>query len=202
MLTRFLWTRELFPLGLSQRQYLDMLLAIVEETKEASAFQNLFEFHRKLGDNALFLTGLFPAAIGRRGFGRRRPLASSALNQIYYVDFGRRNYRLAARHELAEWTGQRPVLTRLADHFVVYKEALNEMAERYVMGFDMNLIADKMLDSINRYRRTGDQRHLEDARKYAAILRIDRGAFPRLFRRRPRFALLPETPSRRDDFGA
>ena len=195
MLTRFLWTREMFPLGLSQQQYLDTLVAILQETKEATAFQNLFEFHRKLGDNSLFLTGLFPAALGRRSFGRRRGTTSPTLNQAYHVDFGRRNYHQAADHELAEWTGQRPVLAKLSEHFAVYVDALNEMAERYIMGFDMNLIADKMLDSINRYRRSGDQRHLDDARKYAAILQVDRGAFPRLFRRRPRFALLPERPS-------
>lgn len=56
----------------------------------------------------------------------------------------------------------------------------------------MNLIADKMLDSFNRFRRTGDDRHLENARKYAAILHVDRAGFPSLWRlrRRPRAALL------------
>lgn len=196
MLNRYLWTRELFPVGLSRQQYLDMLTLVIEETKETSAFQNLFEFHRKLGDNALFLTGLFPVAINRRSSSRRRWwVATPALNRARYVDFGRRNYHLAADHELAEWTGQRPVLSKLSEHFEVYMDALNEMADRYVMGFDMNIITDKFLDSINRYRRTGEERYLDDARKYAALLKIDRGAFSRLYRRRPRFALLPDKPS-------
>ena len=81
-------------------------------------------------------------------------------------------------------------MSKLSAYFGVYMDALNEMGERYILGFDMNLIADKMLDCFNLYRRTGDPRALENARKYASILRVDRSAFPRLFRRRPRFALL------------
>ena len=51
------------------------------------------------------------------------------------------------------------------------------------MGFDLHLIADKMLDCFNRYRRTGDDRYLQDARRYAAILKIDPEAFPSLMKR-------------------
>jgi hypothetical protein len=199
MLTRFLWTREMFPLGLSQRHYLDMLAAIVQEMESANAFQNLFEFHRKLGDNALFLTGLFPAAIGRRTWRRRWFAAAPKLDRAHYVAFGQRNYMEAAQHDLAGWTGQRPTLTRLSEHFPTYVDALNEMSVRYVMGFDMRIIADKMLDSINRYRRTGDQKYMEDASKYAALLKLDRGALAAAFRRRPRYALLPDPAREQGD---
>jgi len=66
-------------------------------------------------------------------------------------------------------------------------DALNEVSERYVLGFDLNLIADKMLDNFNLYRRTGEDRYLENARRYAAILKLDEGRFPALYRRvRPR----------------
>jgi hypothetical protein len=192
MLTRFLWTREMFPLGLSPHHYLDMLSLILQEMESANAYQNLFEFHRKLGDNALFLTGLFPAAIGRRTRRRRWFTATPKLDQARYVSFGQSNYLAAAHHDLAGWTGQRPTLTRLSEHFGTYMGALNEMSERYIMGFDLRLIADKMLDSINLYRRTGDERHRENASKYAALLKLDRGALAAAFRRRPRYTLLNE----------
>jgi len=52
-----------------------------------------------------------------------------------------------------------------------------------VTGFDFNLIADKMLDRFNLYRRTGDERHREEARRYAALLRLDSRRFPALYRR-------------------
>jgi hypothetical protein len=62
-------------------------------------------------------------------------------------------------------------------------EALSEISERYILGFDMNVIADKLLDNFNLYRRTGEQRYLENARKYAAILKVDGTSFPKLFQR-------------------
>ena len=55
------------------------------------------------------------------------------------------------------------------------------MSERYIVGFDMELIADKMLDNFNRYRETGEERSLDQARRYASLLRIDRQRFSSLF---------------------
>ena len=92
---------------------------------------------------------------------------------------------MAAEHELAEDTQQRETLAKLASHFEVYLEALNEMSERYLMGFDMQLITDKMLDSINQYRQTGEERWLRDAGRYAAILKVDPDALASLKKRRP-----------------
>ena len=68
----------------------------------------------------------------------------------------------------------------------VFYDALNEMSERFIMGFDMHLIADKLLDNFNLYRRTGDEQYLSNARKYAAILKVDRASFPAIFRRASR----------------
>jgi hypothetical protein len=98
----------------------------------------------------------------------------------YFSTVGRRYYEMAAGHELAEWVSLRKTLQRLAQFFDVYVEALNEMSGRYVMGMDMNLLADKMLDAFNRYRETKDPRHLETARKYAALLKLDGRRWPAL----------------------
>ena len=87
-------------------------------------------------------------------------------------------YLMASRHDLAEDTRQRDTLAKLAEHFELYADALSEMSERYILGFDMNLVADKMLDCINRYRQTGDERQLTNARRYAALLRLDPGRVP------------------------
>ncbi|MBI2911232.1 MAG: hypothetical protein HYY05_03755, partial [Chloroflexi bacterium] len=120
-----------------------------------------------------------------RSSGRlRRAPDLPLVDQSYYVTFGKRYYRLAASHELAEEIQQRPVLEKLSNFFEVYMQALTEMSERYIMGFDMQLIADKMLDNFNLYRRTGDEHYLDNARKYAALLKVDRASFPRLWRHR------------------
>ena len=191
MLSRYLYVRELFPLvdasGRPQTLYFSDVL---EEMQSGPArFQNLFEACRRYADNALFLSGMFPQCWRR---GRRRALpagrqgrsgVSPSADRGYYVSTGKTCYRMAADHELAEFTRQRPTLLKLSGYFEVYLDALNELSERYVTGFDFNLIADKMLDRFNLYRRTGDERHREEARRYAALLRLDSRRFPALYRR-------------------
>jgi hypothetical protein len=184
LLDTYLYTRELFPPGpdgTPQRMYFSDML---DEHKTATRFQNMFEAYRKYGDNALFVTGVFPQSLSRR-----RPYGRSALRRRpargvdagYYVSTGKTMYRMAADHELAEHTAQRETLEKLSAYFEIYMDALNEMSERYILGFDMDLIADKMLDNFNRYRESGEERYLTNARRYAAILRVDRQRFPSLF---------------------
>ena len=165
MLMRFLWSRELVRFN----QRYDFLYALLEEIKDRGRFQNLFEASRHMADNALFVTGVFPAA--RPG---RRRRALPRFDRGHFVEMGRKYYRLAAEEQLAELVGQRVVLSKLSERFEFYMEALGEMSERYIMGFDMDIVADKMLDAMNLYRVTGDEQHMETARKYAALLRVDR----------------------------
>jgi hypothetical protein len=47
------------------------------------------------------------------------------------------------------------------------------MSERYIMGVDAGVIADHMLDGLNRVRATHDKAALDAARRYAALLDID-----------------------------
>ena len=182
LLDRYLYTRELFPVARGGHLSLYYLSDLLRETQQMTHVQNLFEAYRKYGDNSLVVTGVFPRALRRR---RRRGWGTPVafVDRSYYVTTGKRFYHLAARHELAEATQQRGLLEKLSRYFEIYLDALNEMSERYIMGFDLNLIADKMLDSFNQYRRTGDDRYLQDARRYAAILKIDPEAFPSLMKR-------------------
>ena len=151
-------------------------------------YQNMFEAWRAYADNALFMTGVFPQSMRPRRAPRgavRRRASRQGIDAGYYVSTGKTMYRMAAGHELAEDTQQRVTLEKLGRYFEVYADALNEMSERYIMGFDMELIADKMLDNFNRYRESRDEAdasmYLTNARRYAAILRLDRERFPSLF---------------------
>jgi len=194
MLTRYLFTRELFPIAHGSRRTIMYLSDLLEETRRPGSvhFQNLFEAYRKFADNSLFIVGVFPQSLRRN---RRAGRGLGAfVDRSYFTTNGKTYYRLAAQHDLAELTQQRETLEKLSAYFDIYSEALQEMSERYVMGFDMNLIADKMLDNFNLYRRTGDQHYLENARKYAALLKIDQGRFPALFRRRSRPVILEGPP--------
>jgi hypothetical protein len=191
LLDRYLYTRELFSANSEGKLSLLYLSDLLQQTQQLTRFQNLFEAYRKYGDNSLFVTGIFPSALRRRR-GRR----ASFVDRAYYVSTGKTFYGMAAKHDLAESTQQRELLQKLSAYFEVYMDALNEMSERYILGFDLPLIADKMLDSFNRYRQTGEERHLQDARRYAAILKLDPGAFPSLLKRRPKLLPPPaDTPS-------
>ncbi len=195
LLERYLDARELFPAAGQGRFSVYYLSDLLRETERPGHVQNLFEAYRRCGDNSLFVTGVFPKALRRPRRGRSR--AHIALvDRSYYVATGKRFDRLAARHELAESIQQRELPEELSEYFEVYRVALNEMSERYIMGFDLHLIADKMLDSFNQYRRTGEDRFLQNARRYAAILRVDAEAFPSLLKRgRPRGRLLRPQPA-------
>jgi hypothetical protein len=143
-----------------------------DTSQPGGPFKTLFEAYRTYGDNALFISGLFPGSLGRkRGAGRMG--GSVFADQSYYSTVGRRYYGMAAGQDLAQQTRQRDILQRLAGFFDVYVEALNEMSDRYVMGIDVRLITDKMLDAFNRYRETEDDEHLANAQKYASLLKLD-----------------------------
>ena len=43
-------------------QRYDFLYSLLEEIKDRQRFQNLFEASRRMADNALFVTGVFPTA--------------------------------------------------------------------------------------------------------------------------------------------
>ena len=190
LLDRFLYARELFPMSQGGRPSLFYLSDLLRETQQLRHFPNLFEAYRKYGDNSLFVTGVFPRSLRRRRGGRRGPPVAF-VDKGYYVSTGKRFYDLAAQQDLAESTQQRALLEKLAAYFEVYMDALSEMSERYIMGFDLELIADKMLDNFNRYRRTGEDRYLQNARRYAAVLQVSPDTFPSLMQHiRPREHLL------------
>jgi len=183
MLGRYLYMHELFPMAGGGNHSLYYFSDILSQMEQGSSdFQNRYEVFRKYGDNALFIAGIFPRSLRRHRPGRLG--GSRLVDTSYYVSTGKASYRLAAEHDRAEFIQQRFTLFKLSEYFEVYMDALNEMSERYILGFDMNLIADKLLDNFNLYQRSGDEHYLDNALKYAAVLRIDEQRFPALFRQR------------------
>lgn len=180
MLETCLLTDQLFPPGDDGRPHRMYFSDMLDAEKQPPGVANVFEAYRKYADGALFLSGVFPSSL-RPAPCHATPLrrrAAPGIDAAYYVTTGKAMYRMAARDGHATCTHQPDTLSKLADHFEVYVDALNEMSERYIMGFDMRLIADKMLDGFNRYRASREEQHLASGRRYAAILRIDREQFP------------------------
>ncbi len=178
MMERYLQTGEM-ALGPSGG-HIPYLSDLMEETAHPSGtFQNLFEAYRRYGDNALFISGVFPESLGRKRRGGRMG-GAPLVDRQFFVAVGKQYYGLAASQDLAQRVQQRGTLQRLSSFFDVYVDALNEMSGRYVMGMDMQLLADRMLDAFNRYRQTRDIAYLETARKYAALLKLDGHQWPAL----------------------
>lgn len=92
---------------------------------------------RRIGDIALFTTGLFPDAVLR---GPRLPLGAALEASRFrrrrrledYEEEGRRFYRMAADQLSASHPMLSQVLTRLADEFTAARKPLNVLSERYV----------------------------------------------------------------------
>ncbi|MBF6599652.1 MAG: hypothetical protein IVW36_03980 [Dehalococcoidia bacterium] len=184
LLARYLYARELYaPSADGETTPKTLYFSDALAQHEGGGATDRFGAYRRYADTALFLSGVFPPRAparprrGRKAL-QRRP---AGIDQGYYVTTGKRMYRLAAHEDAADRTRQRETLLKLAEYFELYVDALNEMSERYILGFDLDLITDKMLDSFNRYRQTGDARALEHARVYASILCLDQGRFPALF---------------------
>ncbi len=92
---------------------------------------------RRIGDIALFTTGLFPDAVLR---GPRLPLRATPESSRFsrrrrledYEEEGRRFYRMAADRFSASHPRLAQVLVRLADEFTAARKPLNVLSERYV----------------------------------------------------------------------
>ncbi len=180
MLERYVLAGELSIGGAANGHYIAYMSDLMEETAHPTgAFQNRFELYKKYGDNSLFISGVFPESFGRKRSGSMMG-GSALVDQQYFSTVGPKYYNLAANEDLAEFAKLRTTMLRLARHFDIYVEALNEMSDRYVMGMDMRIIADKMLDAFNRYRESRDPVHLETARKYAALMKLDGKQWPAL----------------------
>ncbi len=97
----------------------DLLLAL----REANPTQAFF-LRARLGDHALFLTGIFHESIERRRVRRGAPGCS------FYEAMGRESYRAVAQHEVARHRGLTDVFTGLAEQFHEVRLALNQLADR------------------------------------------------------------------------
>ncbi|HEX5830244.1 MAG TPA: hypothetical protein VFY16_04625 [Gemmatimonadaceae bacterium] len=77
-----------------------------------------------LGNYSLWLSGVFPDWIEHRRWRRGGP------DLEYFEEIGRRGYRLAAAHRLAEEHGLHQLYAAAADRFEVLRVALNDVSDR------------------------------------------------------------------------
>jgi hypothetical protein len=100
-------------------------LAEIAEDLDTADARRAFLVRAHLGNYALWLSGLFPDMIESRRWRRGGP------GLDYYEELGRRGFRLAADHRLAEQHGLAPVYATAAERFAVLRVALNTLSDRY-----------------------------------------------------------------------
>ena len=100
------------------------LAEIAEDLDDADA-RRAFLVRAHLGNYALWMSGLFPDHIESRRWRRGGP------GLDYYEELGRRGFRLAADHRLAEQHGLAPLYATAAERFALLRVALNRVSDRY-----------------------------------------------------------------------
>jgi hypothetical protein len=109
-----------FPNQRLPLEYMVDMLAALQSADETTAFH----VRTHIGNQSLFLTGVFPDHIRHRANRRGAP------NLRYYQELGRASFRLASDHRLAERYEVSNVLATLAEEFDLARRALNDLADR------------------------------------------------------------------------
>lgn len=101
----------------------DSLVRLLEDVDDPDARRS-FLVRAHLGNYALWISGLFPDRIEHRRWRRGGP------DLEYYEEMGRRGYRLAADHRLAEQHGLSVLYDAAAERFALLRTALNAVSDR------------------------------------------------------------------------
>lgn len=102
------------------------LVDLIESARRARDARAAFAMEARIGDVALFLTGVFPDAIyHRQTYGRRLP------GLEYYEAVGRSGYHSAAQHPPPRHAELAQVLALLASRFSALRKALNDLSDTY-----------------------------------------------------------------------
>lgn len=102
------------------------LVDLLESVRRARDPQTAFALEARIGDVALFLTGVFPDAIyHRQTYGRRLP------GLDYYEAIGRSGYRSAAQHPPPRHGELADLLEFMASEFRFLRRALNDLSDTY-----------------------------------------------------------------------
>jgi len=166
LLEAYIDARRLYPPDERGRPRTLYFSDMLDPEKVPADEPDVYEGYRRYADSALFLAGVFSPSLRPKARARssmRRRTAAPAVDAAYYTSTGKRMYAMASQHHHRECAHAPSTLAKLGDHFEVYADALREVSERYITGFDLGLLADKMLDAMNAGRH-------EDAGRYRLLV--------------------------------
>jgi hypothetical protein len=124
LLTEFTHVENLYRIRNARGQRISDVAEMLVESNpllEAQSFDRERAVRKHVGDYALFITGLFPEAVG--ALPRLRPLSTDRF--VDYVQAGKESYRVVAAFNLFEYKEEAPLFGRLSFHFEQCVHGLN-----------------------------------------------------------------------------
>ncbi len=126
LLARFLHVDQVFRLrDTAGRPISELALMAMEAEKLPAAGRTRREYHRHIGDFALYYTGLFPEAVNRfQHFPSRDHL-------VNFTRLGKRSYQLASEADSEHFREESAVLQRLGHDFELCTLGLREVRHEW-----------------------------------------------------------------------
>jgi len=124
LLTEFTHVENLYRIRNARGQRISDVAEMLVESNpllEAQSFDRERAVRKHVGDYTLFITGLFPEAVG--AMPRLRPLSTDRF--VDYVKAGKESYRVVAAFNLFEYKEEAPLFGRLSFHFEQCVHGLN-----------------------------------------------------------------------------
>jgi hypothetical protein len=109
-------------IGEADDELYDTLAALVDDVNDADP-RRAFLVRVHLGNQALWLAGLFPDHIEQRKWRRGGP------DMAYFEELGRRGFELAAEHRIADQYGMAETYATIAARFGLLRVALNTLSD-------------------------------------------------------------------------
>ncbi|MCZ2341386.1 MAG: hypothetical protein LC104_06265 [Bacteroidales bacterium] len=126
LLGRFLHSDDIYRLRGEHGQRLgDLVEMLVEAQKLPAEGCTYREYHRHIGDFALYWSGVFPESVDRH---QRRSCKDHLVN---FTVLGKRSYRIASDFEGDRFHDEAAILRRLSDQFEICAYGLREVRREW-----------------------------------------------------------------------
>jgi hypothetical protein len=126
LLSRFVHADAVYRLRDAEGKRLDELTGMVVEAEKLPAEgRTRREYHRHIGDFALFWSGVFPEAVNRM---QTAPVKDHRVN---FTALGKRSYYIASTFEGEVFQNEAPVLRRLSEQFELCAYGLREVRREW-----------------------------------------------------------------------
>lgn len=126
LLSRFVHSDAVYRLRDSDGRTLGELTGMVVEAEKLPAEgRTRREYHRHIGDFALFWSGLFPEAVNRM---QSAPVKDHLVN---FTALGKRSYYIASTYGGRTYQDEAPVLRRLSEQFELCAYGLREVRREW-----------------------------------------------------------------------